>query len=297
MKKTQLFKLNIIVLLCLTSFSTIKAQCGGETQWKYSPITPILNTTTTAFIAEFDATPPTPPVGTSYNGVLAFSNGAPYGGSQMGYPLCGCIVRFSPDGKIQARNGLAYAAVNSVSYSPGTKYHFKMTITVSTKLYSVTVTPAGGSEVTIATNYAFRQDALGSFGGLTAPELLAQSLWPKLDYFVRKTEICDSNIKVETLVVDGVSIDLGPTNINSLVNSNINIYPNPLTGNNKLTVDFGSIINEGNIEIFDINSKSLYKQTINNSAKAEIKQNFQSGMYLLKVYNGKNSYSQKIVVK
>ena len=296
MKKTQILRLAFFVLLSLAAFSSINAQCGGETQWRYFAITPILNTTTTAFIAEFDATPPTTPGDIPYNGVLAFTNGAPYGGSQMGYPLTACIVRFSPDGIIQVRNGLAYAAVNTVPYSAGTKYHFKMVINVSTKLYSVTVTPSGGSEVVIATDYAFRQDALGSFGGLTAAELLAQSLWPKLDHFIRKTEICDSNINLEALVVDGVSINVA-TNINSLVNSNISIYPNPVSGNSQLTVDFGTVINKGDIEIFDINSILVYKQTINNSAKAEINQNFHSGIYFLKVNEGNTSYSQKVVVK
>ncbi len=280
-------------MLCLTSLSAIKAQCNGETQWVYFPITPILNTITTPFEAEFDAT--TPEIN-PFNGVLGFSNGAPYGGSQKGYPLVACIVRFSPDGIIQARNGLAYEAVNSVSYTAGIKYHFKMAINVSTKKYSVSVTPPGASEVVIATDYAFREDNVSSFR-LSEAEVLEQSQLSKLDYFIRKTEMCNFNINLENLVVDGATINLGTSSINSFVNSNISVYPNPLNSKNPLTIDFGTIINEGNIEIFDINSKTVYKQTINNISKVEIKQNFQSGMYLLKVYHSNNIYCQKIVVK
>ena len=46
----------------------------------------------------------------------------------------------------------------SVPYVAGTNYHFRMVVNLSAHTYSVFVTPQGGSEVALATNYAFRTE-------------------------------------------------------------------------------------------------------------------------------------------
>ncbi len=76
--------------------------------------------------------------------------------SAAGYNDLACIARFATTGVIEARNGGAYAAVNALRYSAGVVYSFEFNVNVTTKKYSVTVTPSGGSPVVIADNYSFR---------------------------------------------------------------------------------------------------------------------------------------------
>ena len=54
--------------------------------------------------------------------------------------------------------GSAYAANTAVAYSPGTNYHFRLVVNVPAHTYSVYVTPAGGTEQTLATSYLFRSE-------------------------------------------------------------------------------------------------------------------------------------------
>ncbi|MCW1914802.1 chitobiase/beta-hexosaminidase C-terminal domain-containing protein [Luteolibacter sp. GHJ8] len=79
-----------------------------------------------------------------------------------GFEDLACIVRFWTTGFIEARNGSSYQAVTPLAYTAGVNYRFEMNINVATKRYSVTVTPAGQSPVTIATNYAFRSEQAGA---------------------------------------------------------------------------------------------------------------------------------------
>src|SRR5207237_5012473 len=44
----------------------------------------------------------------------------------------------------------------AVPYAANTSYHFRMFINISNHTYSVYVTPQGGSEIALATNYVFR---------------------------------------------------------------------------------------------------------------------------------------------
>jgi hypothetical protein len=65
-------------------------------------------------------------------------------------------VRFAPSGLIDAPNGNDYRAANPLRYKAGVKYRIVMSVDVTKKRYSVNVTPAGGSRVVIADNWAFR---------------------------------------------------------------------------------------------------------------------------------------------
>lgn len=78
------------------------------------------------------------------------------------------IVRFAPDGFVDARNGGVYQANTVLPYTPGNPYKVLMSVDMSTRRYSVTVTPVGANSVIIATNYAFRteQAAVTSLGYL-----------------------------------------------------------------------------------------------------------------------------------
>jgi hypothetical protein len=113
--------------------------------------------TNTAFTAQtgnptfkFNATPS----GNDINTVVGLTDGP-----QSAYTSLAAIVRFNPSGFIDAYNGPGYAAVNSVPYTGGTKYSFWFQVNIPAQTYNVYVTPEGGSQIQIGSNYAFRLSA------------------------------------------------------------------------------------------------------------------------------------------
>ncbi len=106
-------------------------------------------TQTGAFTAEFDATPSASPV----NGYVALSQGA-----QSAHTGFAAIARFNPTGQIDARDGGVYAADSTIHYSANVRYHFRLVVDVPSRSYSIFVTPQGGSEITVGTNFAFRSE-------------------------------------------------------------------------------------------------------------------------------------------
>src|SRR5581483_2478603 len=101
-----------------------------------------------SFTATFDATPS---IGTQSSAV-GISKGA-----QTAFTGFANIVAFATTGIIQARNGGSYFN-STIHYSGGVSYHFRLAINVTAHTYSIFVTPAGGSEQTIGTNFAFRNE-------------------------------------------------------------------------------------------------------------------------------------------
>jgi hypothetical protein len=105
-----------------------------------------------SFQAEWDAMP----TASGMDGVMALSNGA-----QTSFTGFACLIRFFTDGTIQVRNGGVYSADTTLPYSPGTMYHFRVAANVASHTYSVFVTASGGSEQSLASNYAFRTEQAG----------------------------------------------------------------------------------------------------------------------------------------
>lgn len=107
-------------------------------------------TQSSTFQADWDAMP----TASGTDGVMGLSNGP-----QTDFSGFACLVRFySVSGTIQARNGGNYAADVTLSYTPNLMYHFRLVVNVSSHVYSVYVTPSGGSEQLLASNYAFRTE-------------------------------------------------------------------------------------------------------------------------------------------
>lgn len=101
-----------------------------------------------SFTATFDATPSV----SGQNSAVGLSKGA-----QTAFSGFANIVAFATSGVIQARSGGSYVNSN-VPFTGGVSYHFRLAINVTTHMYSVFVTPAGGSEQTVGTNFAFRTE-------------------------------------------------------------------------------------------------------------------------------------------
>ena len=104
------------------------------------------------FTAEWDSTPST----SLNNSNIGLSLGA-----QTAFTGFAVAARFNPSGDIDARNGGAFVAVSTIPYVAGTSYHFRAVVNVPANTYSIYVTPAGQSEITIGTNYSFRTEQLG----------------------------------------------------------------------------------------------------------------------------------------
>jgi hypothetical protein len=107
---------------------------------------------TGTFTATFDATPTVSPE----NAVVGLSKGV-----ATAYGNLSCIARFNPSGQIDAYNGTGYVST-TINYSAKVSYHFRMVVNVIAHTYSVYVTPAGGTELTVGLNYAFRSTAVVS---------------------------------------------------------------------------------------------------------------------------------------
>ncbi|MEP2026210.1 MAG: putative Ig domain-containing protein [Reichenbachiella sp.] len=74
------------------------------------------------------------------------------------------IVRFNSSSMIDAYDGSGYASDNDLTYTAGTVYSVRVEVDASTMSYDVYVTPDGGSEVTIADNYTFRNKVINLTG-------------------------------------------------------------------------------------------------------------------------------------
>jgi hypothetical protein len=85
------------------------------------------------------------------------------------YSDLACIVRFNSSGRIDVRNGGAYASAIDYPYSPGVIYSFKISVDVATKTYGVTVSANGAPPVAIAQNFQFRteQATLATFNSMS----------------------------------------------------------------------------------------------------------------------------------
>jgi unsaturated chondroitin disaccharide hydrolase len=101
---------------------------------------------------EFDVTPQAAPI----DGVVGYADTST---NVTAYTSLALSVRMNPTGIFDVRNGGGYAFVNRVTYAAGTRYHVRLVADMVAKRYSVWVRSGGGTEVQLASNYAFRSDA------------------------------------------------------------------------------------------------------------------------------------------
>ena len=104
------------------------------------------------FTAEFDATP----TDTNDAGV-GFSDD-----TTGTFSATSAFVRFSPSGRIDARNGTAFSAATAIRYLSGLTYHFRADVDVVNHVYSIAVRLPGKASnpfTVVGTNFAFRTTA------------------------------------------------------------------------------------------------------------------------------------------
>jgi hypothetical protein len=114
--------------------------------WSNTPFTAQMG----SFTVKFNATPSA----NGINTVMGLTNGP-----QSAYANLAAIARFNPSGFIDAYNGTGYSAANSIPYTGSKTYSFWFQVNVPAQTYSIYVTPAGGAQVLVGSNYAFRLSA------------------------------------------------------------------------------------------------------------------------------------------
>jgi rhamnogalacturonyl hydrolase YesR len=204
--KRAVRRVSLLKLFCavfLAAGLAASAHAGGTLTgssgngWHALAISPAATGT---FTATYDATPSISPE----NALIGLSNGA-----ATGFGNNGCIGRFNPSGFIDAYNGTAYGP-STIPYSAGVSYHFRFVVDLTSHTYSVYVTPAGGTELTVGTDYAFRS---------TANTMTSLNDW-NLDV--------DPSIKNASLTAINLSVGGGPFTISASAGSGGSISP---TGN------------------------------------------------------------------
>ena len=103
------------------------------------------------FIAEFDMRANT----AAMNGVIGLADIAT---GCDAYSDLACIVRFSPDGVLDARNGSNYEHDAEIPYAAGAEFHVRIVGDVTTHKYDVYIAPKLGSTIQLAANYNFRSE-------------------------------------------------------------------------------------------------------------------------------------------
>ena len=73
------------------------------------------------------------------------------------------------------------------------------------------------------------------------------------------------------------------------------IYPNPNTG--RFTIYFEREINEGKIDILNVQGKNVYTKIIDGSKSEEVSVQLSKGIYFVNIRNATGSTTQKVVVK
>src|SRR6185436_10143291 len=104
--------------------------------------------------------------------------------------------RFNTTGKIDARNGDAYEAANDISFSANVKYTFRLVVNVPAKTYSVYVTPSGGAELTVGTDFAFRP---------TAGAVTNLNNWGIIDDTEGSATVCDFKVVTECVTTPAIN--------------------------------------------------------------------------------------------
>jgi len=141
----------------LLVFTTFVSVAGAQTTCSTGAATwagyPLGSSETGSFTVSFDVTPQA----NATDADVALSQNTP-----ADYTDLAAIVRFNTSGDIDARNGSTYAAGYVQPYTAGASYHIQMLVNVAMRTYSVYVTPPGGTQTLLASDYAFRSEQAGA---------------------------------------------------------------------------------------------------------------------------------------
>ena len=115
------------------------------------------------------------------------------------------------------------------------------------------------------------------------------------------TNFASSQTLVKLALPDNCNaLNTNTVNLKGSNDSKIEIFPNPNLGIFTLVVSFKDNINKAIINVYDINSKSVYSETVFSNSTKLVKQlnisNLKAGNYLFEVKNVKTVSYFKLVI-
>jgi hypothetical protein len=105
------------------------------------------------------------------------------------------------------------------------------------------------------------------------------------------------SIATDRFVIKFEEVSLGTEGIE--FDSSISVYPNPLNGTSfKISTTYAFEGEDLNLKVFDVQGRRVLVQTLNNSSRMEVKLETPlfSGVYILKISDGLNSLSTKLII-
>lgn len=121
---------------------------SNSTSWQSQAFSP----QTGSFTVSFSTTPNA----SNMDGATGLSSN-----SAVNYTDLAAIVRFNPDGYIDARNGSSYQSDSQINYTSGNTYYFTLDININSGTYTASINPppeTTGPSYLIADNYSFRTE-------------------------------------------------------------------------------------------------------------------------------------------
>jgi len=205
---------------------------GGNT------LAPIENKQITAQTGQFTATWKVTPTHSPMDGVTGLAKGEVGAFGDMGV-----LVRMNSSGKVDARNGGGYEALNELAYEANKEYTIEVAVDVPAQKYSVTVTPAGGDPVVIGTDYAFRTDTPQESLGYLAMVINELQQWGG----VPGSRLNPSFLNDDYTIVTGVEKTDSDLPTEFAIEQN---YPNPFNPTTVINYSVAKVTNV-NIEVFN----------------------------------------------
>ena len=228
-------------------------------------------------------------------------------------PSVGRTMKFAFTVRDNVINGAATARDDKIIIVDGNSGPFMVTS------QNIATTLNGNSTQTINWNVA-NTDAslvncshvnilLSTDGGLTFPNVLVSNT-PNdgtQDVILTNIKTTQARIKIEAVnnifyAVNSTNFSIDKTtNVIDQVFSNFKVYPNPSKGKVFVSFDIKSLAKNVVLQLFDIRGRKVGEKIFTvDSAKFEKElnyQNFAKGLYILKVENGTNRVSKKILLE
>lgn len=148
---------------------------------------------------------------------------------------------------------------------------------------------------------------LSTDGGMTYPNVLISNTPNDGTQQITLTNVATTQARIKVEAADNIFYAVNSTNfsidnvasVNDELFANFNIYPNPSKGLITVSFDVGSS-NDVLIELFDIRGRKINRSEFKASGSTFNKElNYQSiakGLYILKIENGQNRISKKIII-
>jgi len=100
------------------------------------------------------------------------------------------------------------------------------------------------------------------------------------------------------MVGSGAKVGTGCITIginDAAIGSSFLVYPNPSTCSFKIT--FAETVAQGEVEVLDVNGRSVFKESLRDIANTEINLNsISEGIYFVRLFNGEVNSISKIII-